>query len=177
MAGPAGVHQVSAPEWRDEELEEVIAATQENNADDYPQPSASASSPFPPPPSKASLASPNFYDYPYAFEEMEIAGFEPELGPSAPPFEEAQGYGVGEGDIPPIVPSAPPMLEDEDFCVELAPSAPPLAEVEGHEGDGSDEPQASAPSASDSGSTGGGPPSLNDSNYASEAPSLPRYRP
>lgn len=174
MAGPAGDHQVSAPEWRDEELEEAIAATQENGADNDAQASPPPSSPFPPPPSKANLASPNFYDYPYAFEE---AGFEPELGPSAPPFE-SQGYDAREHDIPPIVPSAPPMLEDEDFYAELAPSAPPSTEVDGHDGgDHPDGPQASAPSAPDNASTAGGPPSLNDSDYGSEAPSLPRYCP
>lgn len=110
----------------------------------------------------------------FAFEE---AGFEPELGPSAPPFE-SQGYDAREHDIPPIVPSAPPMLEDEDFYGELVPSAPPSTEVDGHDGgDHPDGPQASAPSAPDNASTAGGPPSLNDSDYGSEAPSLPRYCP
>ncbi|KAI0275263.1 hypothetical protein BC834DRAFT_851997 [Gloeopeniophorella convolvens] len=91
--------------------------------------------PLPAPPAKGKLR----YDYAHELA-LEIADVEPEMGPSAPPFEE-RAAGAG--------PSAPPLLEDglapsapalEDG---LGPSAPPLEEpeddgrspaLEGHEG-------------------------------------------
>ncbi|RXW19123.1 hypothetical protein EST38_g6730 [Candolleomyces aberdarensis] len=120
--------QVSAPEWRDDEMEDFIAREAcGGESDDFANQSTSTPSPFPPPPSKSSLLSPKFYDYPYAFEDMEIENLEPELGPSAPPFEETPSaplvdeHGLG------LVPSAPPMLDDDDFYVNDSPvpSAPP----------------------------------------------------
>lgn len=170
------VPQVSAPEWRDEEMEEFIA--QEGGAeaaDSSTPPTAASASPFPPPPSKGSLHAPNFYDYPYAFEEMEIVGMEPELGPSAPPFEETQSgsLGVEEGDMC-LVPSAPPMLDDDDLYVnDLSPSAPEMQSL-GEACDG--EEQAGQPSPTGAGHR---PDDNSDSasEYANEGPALPLYRP
>ncbi|TEB38624.1 hypothetical protein FA13DRAFT_1724547 [Coprinellus micaceus] len=174
MAGPAGNHQVSAPEWWDEELEDIIAATQEDESNGQAESSTTGSSPFPPPPSKASLAAPNFYDYPYAFEEMEIIGIEPELGPSAPPFEETPSSGFVV-DAPQLAPSAPPMLDEDDLYVEMSPSAPPMPDGDGQLEDGLNDPQASVSSGTTGGSSSDGPPLLED--YTNEGPSLPRYRP
>jgi hypothetical protein len=113
---------ISAPVWHDEELEGIIDDTQDLDLPNAPSPPrvqpTSVSSPplFPAPPSKDKMAAPNFYDYPYSFEE-DIGSLDPESEPSAPPFE---GHG----------PSAPP-LEDAG----MVPSAPPLP----------DEPSPSAP--------------------------------
>jgi hypothetical protein len=116
----------------------------QRESDDSPHQSTSTPSPFPPPPSKGSLLAPNFYDYPYTFEDMEIENLEPEFGPSAPPFEETPSAPlVDEHDLA-LVPSAPPMLEDDDFYVNESPvpSAPPHesspshSSMEGSDGDG-----------------------------------------
>jgi len=42
---------------------------------------------LPPPPTKGRMAAPTFYEYPPSFEE-DVLGLEPEMGPSAPPFDE-----------------------------------------------------------------------------------------
>jgi hypothetical protein len=116
----------------------------QRESDDSPHQSTSTPSPFPPPPSKGSLLAPNFYDYPYTFEDMEIENLEPEFGPSAPPFEETPSAPlVDEHDLA-LVPSAPPMLDDDDFYVNESPvpSAPPHesspshSSTEGSDGDG-----------------------------------------
>ena len=86
---------VSAPAWPEEEEEFAYS-------DSEPIPSSSF---LPAPPSKAKMAS-NFLDHHYLYDDVE-----PDLGPPAPPFEEAL-------DLPP--PSAPPALFDS----ELDASAP-----------------------------------------------------
>jgi hypothetical protein len=50
------------------------------------------------------MAAPDFYDYPYSFEE-DVGSLQPEAEPSAPPFEE----------------HSPPLKDDQ-----MVPSAPPL---------------------------------------------------
>lgn len=140
-------------------------------SDDSTYQSTSTPSPFPPPPSKGSLFAPNFYDYPYAFEDMEIENLEPELGPSAPPFEETPSAPlVDEHDLG-LVPSAPPMLDDDDFYVNDPPehSAPPHEPspshslTEGTDGDGSSAGQVgTGDSTTSSSSRNGGGPVLPD---------------
>lgn len=104
---------ISAPDWQDEdedeELERVI-----DNTRAHGRPLSAPLDPlstsfhlFPPPTAKDKMAAPNFYEYPYSFEEDE-GTLEPE--PSAPPFEQ---HG----------PSAPPLGD-----AEMVPSAPPLPE-------------------------------------------------
>ncbi|KAH9950931.1 hypothetical protein B0H21DRAFT_408912 [Amylocystis lapponica] len=58
---------------------------------------------FPPPPPRARMAAPTFYEYPVSFEE-DVIGLEPDVGPSAPPFE--------NDECP--APSAPPLEADYD---------------------------------------------------------------
>ncbi|CCL98091.1 uncharacterized protein FIBRA_00085 [Fibroporia radiculosa] len=86
---------------------------------------------LPPPPSKGSLAAPTFYEYLPSFEE-DVLSVEPEMGPSAPPFEAEERPAA----------SAPPL--DMDFIpdgINMQPSAPPLEDYEMSadptEGDGS----------------------------------------
>ncbi|KAF8899117.1 hypothetical protein BD779DRAFT_1487101 [Infundibulicybe gibba] len=64
------------------------------------------------------MASSDFYDYPYFFEEVSSFGPEPE--PSAPPFEEGDSNPL---DAPSLLPSAPP-LSDAFGDLGLLPSAP-----------------------------------------------------
>ncbi|KAF9451410.1 hypothetical protein P691DRAFT_796850 [Macrolepiota fuliginosa MF-IS2] len=109
-------HQVSVPVWEDEQMED-FGRTPESSA---PDTSGSTSlSPFPPPPSKGKMAEASFYAYRYSFEEFSDL-IEPELEPSAPPFE-APGAPV-TGDMV-MLPSAPPLVEDR-FLLEVYPSAP-----------------------------------------------------
>jgi hypothetical protein len=98
--GGSSVLVISAPDWHDEELERVID-------DSLPHGQPNTSSFFPAPPAKDRMPTPNFYEYPYSFEEDADSLA---LEPSAPPFEQH-------------TPSAPP-LED----AEIVPSAPPLPE-------------------------------------------------
>lgn len=112
---------ISAPDWHDEELERVMD-------DSLPHGQHSTSSfprLFPAPPAKDKMAAPNFYEYPYSFEEdADSLAFEPSAppfeqhAPSAPPLEDAE-----------IVPSAPPLPE------EPSPSAPDWVLEEDAEGD------------------------------------------
>ncbi|KAF9486485.1 hypothetical protein BDN70DRAFT_870040 [Pholiota conissans] len=108
--------QVSAPEWEDEDLESIAPHLVNPSST-----STSFSPMFPPPPSKERLAAAEFYDYSYAFEEMTIP--ELEAGPSAPPFEEGSAPHL---DL--LVPSAPPLFEDDEFApsddAQAQPSAP-----------------------------------------------------
>jgi hypothetical protein len=111
--GGSSTLQTSAPVWDDEQFEDIIDGLDDTeigpSRTSSPPPSlpSTSHSPFPPPPSKGKMAAPDFYDYPYSFEE-DVSTLEPEMGPSAPPFEEH-------------TPSAPPLEEPE-----MMPSAPPL---------------------------------------------------
>ena len=80
---------------------------------------------LPLPPAKGKLATPHYDDYPYSFEQdLDIAGVEPEPGPSAPPFEESPS---APPSVPDISPSAPPLDDDGEGTIEtLNASAPPL---------------------------------------------------
>jgi len=140
---------VSAPEWHEEEeIEELIAQTAEIAAgagvggaaidrEGRPEegPCAAAASPFPPPPSKANLLAPNFYDYPYSFEEMEMPGMDAlELGPSAPPFEERPSAPIEDGEDLQLLASAPPLMDDDDFeGFYVQEASAPSALLEGQE--------------------------------------------
>jgi hypothetical protein len=111
--GESSTLQTSAPVWDDEQLEDIIDGLDDTEIGpshtSSPPPSlpSASHSLFPPPPSKGKMVAPDFYDYPYSFEE-DVSTLEPEMGPSAPPFEEH-------------TPSAPPCEE-----LEMKPSAPPL---------------------------------------------------
>lgn len=167
-APPAAAHEtrsepeVSVPEWHDEQIEDFNALQRDHQTLSEESPNGSIpSSPFPAPPSKGNLLSPDFYDYPYSFEEM--TGDGPVYGPSAPPFEETPSAPLVDEETMEVVPSAPPLIDDDDFYApEQIPSAPPQEDaipttVEG----------ASAPSQED-----GGP-----SPPASSGGILPVYRP
>ncbi|KAG2022827.1 hypothetical protein CC2G_000547 [Coprinopsis cinerea AmutBmut pab1-1] len=168
--------QVSVPEWRDEELEDFVSDDQDSRAVTSP------TSPFPPPPPKAQLMEPNFYDYPYSFEEM--TSMEPEYGPSAPPFEATSSAPMVDENM--LLPSAPPLIDDDDFYVsDSIPSAPPAEDMPAlsivGEGQEDEQPSPQASTSRDSES------SSNDSSatesilqVSAEDPSrgvLPVYRP
>lgn len=170
--------QVSAPEWRDEEMEEYLAQEGASDVVESSEGEAvrpTSSSAFPPPSEKVSLRAPNFYDYPYAFEEMDIAGMEPELGPSAPPFEERNSDAGPDGGAQSssLVPSAPPMPEGDDMYTDLSPSAPtfPNPGADGEESSEARELSPSRPARESEESEAA-------SQYTIElGPALPLYRP
>ncbi|THH20510.1 hypothetical protein EW146_g864 [Bondarzewia mesenterica] len=82
---------------------------------------------LPPLPTKGKMAAPRYDDYPYTFEQdLDIAGVEPEPGPSAPPFEESPS---APAFVISIGPSAPPLdVDDVDPPGALFGAAPPLWE-------------------------------------------------
>ena len=105
--------EVSAPIWYDEHIETDLITS----IDQAPEASTCAAAlSFPPPPFKGKMALPDFHKYPLTFEEMVESEQDP--GPSAPPFEE--GSSIDLQDDPPLMPSAPPLLDEENFH----PSAP-----------------------------------------------------
>jgi len=65
------------------------------------------SSPFPPPPSKGKMAESSFYAYRSSFEEFSEL-IDPELEPSAPPFEAPSAPGLDMT----MLPSAPPLADN-----------------------------------------------------------------
>jgi len=131
-------HQVSAPAWYDERLEDF------DYSENPGPPSSSPAAPdpsyhplFPPLPTASSSEKGKmreYYDYEYSFGsslDHDILTAEPEPGPSAPPFE---SVGVN----PELCPSAPPMDLPGDDQLEyiddegLVPSAPPAEELSDH---------------------------------------------
>ncbi|KAG6849975.1 hypothetical protein H0H93_002977 [Arthromyces matolae] len=112
----------SVPIWQDEEYEDFGEGShhQASASRDVHRPGPPSSAHlFPPPPSKGITATSSFYDYAYAFEDILV---EPELGPSAPPFEEIPRDGF---DLDGLAPSAPPLSEAEVACyADTYPSAP-----------------------------------------------------
>lgn len=106
-----GTTQVSAPAWHDEDLES-------NRPNGISTDASTCSLPpmFPPPPSKAAA---EFYNYPFAFDEVDLAILDSE--PSAPPFEEESSLTLEVN----LVPSAPPLLDHSDrFIPNSEASAP-----------------------------------------------------
>ena len=106
-------HQVSVPLWEDEQLDGFHRMSESSEVD------TSCSSPFPPPPSKGKMAESSFYAYRSSFEEFSGL-IDPELEPSAPPFEALSAPGL---DAMTMLPSAPP-LADNGFPLEECFSAP-----------------------------------------------------
>lgn len=105
-------HQVSVPLWEDEQLDGFHRMPESSESD------TSCSSPFPPPPSKGKMAESSFYTYRSSFEEFSGL-IDPELEPSAPPFEALGAPGL---DAMTMLPSAPP-LADNGFPLEECSSA------------------------------------------------------
>ncbi|KIM47545.1 hypothetical protein M413DRAFT_22191 [Hebeloma cylindrosporum] len=111
-AGSSDSAQVSAPAWHDEDME----SNQPNDLSAEAS-SCSLSPMFPPPPSKERLAAAEFYDYPFAFDEMDPPILDSE--PSAPPFEAVSSLTLE------LVPSAPSLLYHSDhFIPDSEASAP-----------------------------------------------------
>ncbi|KAG6842437.1 hypothetical protein C0991_007567 [Blastosporella zonata] len=117
-------YPISAPLWQDlpDFGDEPHQAT---NCDlPPPLPSAGPASPahlFPSPPSKGKMAAPDFYNYPYTFDDTVV---EPDPGPSAPPFEEESQHASNGTEL---TPSAPSLSETEPAYYNdayLYPSAP-----------------------------------------------------
>jgi len=140
---------VSAPPAGDvDSLEHPLALVpgiddiEESVPDFLPPPSPSNSVPsyshssfsmLPPLPSKGKLAAPTYDDYPCTFgRDTDIVGLDPEIGPSAPPFEYPHSAPPFEdsASAPPfdsLAPSAPPSGDDTEV---MGPSAPPAWESE-----------------------------------------------
>lgn len=113
----ANYHQESsAPVWEDEDVVDSDASSSLGD------PSGSSSSQVFPPPSvpvssKGKMAA-EYYDYSYSLFDDDIESLEPELGPSAPPFEAVPPL---PSDDSAVVPSAPVL---DDFAGDRTPSAP-----------------------------------------------------
>lgn len=105
MNNPGSSHPVSAPLWEDERLEDFVQVSKSEHL----EVSCSTShSPFPPPPPSKGKMAEAFYDHPYAFEEFSNS-LEPEMEPSAPPFEDPCACLTAEL----MLPSAPPLPEED----------------------------------------------------------------
>lgn len=116
-------HQVSVPLWEDEQLDDFQRVTESS------EPDTSDSSPFPPPPFKGKTAESSFYAYRSSFEEFSEL-INPELEPSAPPFEAPSAPGL---DGMAMLPSAPP-LADDGFPLEESSNAPEFEVAAGNDG-------------------------------------------
>ena len=108
---------VSAPAWHDE-LEEIPPDLITSN-DHPPDLACSPSSFFPAPPSKECMAAADLYEYSFSLEDM--AALDPELEPSAPPFQLGSAPPLDDHQI--IIPSAPPLTDDAEL-VDVHPNAP-----------------------------------------------------
>ncbi|KAG5717570.1 hypothetical protein E4T56_gene4450 [Termitomyces sp. T112] len=175
----------SVPVWQDEEFGDFGEGShQHESAHRSFSPSGSLSNPsspanfFPTPPCKGKMAAPAFYDYPYTFDDMLV---EPELGPSAPPFEEEPTH---LSEMAELAPSAPPLTESEGaYYTDTYPSAPchdwqdasdrQLSTMDGQS-------QSTIPSHDDV--TSGSRSLVDDSDLSVQGPvasdgTLPRYHP
>ncbi|KAF9024117.1 hypothetical protein BDZ89DRAFT_1069367 [Hymenopellis radicata] len=113
----------SAPVWEDEEIDDFELDSSGGDPSGSSPPTRTA---FPPPPvpvsSKGKMAAEYFdYDYSYSAFDEDIQALEPELGPSAPPFEAV----ASAPPLPDDVPSAPNIDVDLGECVASAPHPPP----------------------------------------------------
>ncbi|KAJ3569729.1 hypothetical protein NP233_g4853 [Leucocoprinus birnbaumii] len=133
---------IVVPLWEDERIDDF----RQTSASSDPDTSGSSSElPFPPPPSKGKMAEPSFYTYRSSFEQFSDS-IDPELEPSAPPFE-APSAPVLDGMA--MLPSAPPLAED-GFPLEGFPDFEATAEGDGTQetatvdSDGSSEHQTPA---------------------------------
>lgn len=122
-------HSPRAPELEDDDEipADVLALSSAPSSDPIP-PYPSLHPDLPPPPSMGKMAASRYEQYAFSLEQAaDVVGVEPEIGPSAPPFEEAQSQ-AGTTTTLVVVPSAPPV--DEEGSYEdgelLEPSAPPL---------------------------------------------------
>jgi hypothetical protein len=114
-------HQVSAPVWEDEDLEDFARIPEASGTDAS---DSTSQLPYPPPPTKGKMAESSFYAYRGSFEEF-TDSIDPETGPSAPPFDfEALGRSA-LGDIV-MLPSAPPLVE-ENYPLEASCTVSPDA--------------------------------------------------
>jgi len=108
---------VSAPAWHDE-LEELPPELV--TPDDHPPDiTCVPSSLFPPPPSKERMATADFYEYSFSFEDMASLGPGPE--PSAPPFQLDSALLLDDHQV---LPSAPPLIDDPELVTDVHPTAP-----------------------------------------------------
>lgn len=119
-------HSPRAPELEDDDEipADVLAISSAPSSDPIP-PYPSLHPDLPPPPSMGKMAASRYEQYAFSLEQAaDVVGVEPEIGPSAPPFEEAQSQ---PGTTLVVVPSAPPVDEEGSYeDGELEPSAPPL---------------------------------------------------
>lgn len=118
----------SAPVWEDEEIDGFELDSYGGGPSGSSPPTVTA---FPPPPiplsSKGKMAAEYFdYDYSYSTFDEDIQGLEPELGPSAPPFEAV----ASAPPLPDDMPSAPTIDDDSSECTASAPPPPPRDEIQ-----------------------------------------------
>lgn len=121
--GTAGVH-VSAPAWDDEDINDLgpdfmLTADQPSDLSD-----CSPAPIFPPPPSKELLAAAERYTYPFSLDDMDT--MEVEAEPSAPPFQEDTPSHLSDSLM---LPSAPPLLDTDEFPQGFLPGAPDLDSI------------------------------------------------
>ncbi|TRM66121.1 hypothetical protein BD626DRAFT_486789 [Schizophyllum amplum] len=112
-----------APAWVDESLEDVIEASGGRGSPDSYRAAAGSSTAFPDPPTKGQMAalldSQAAYADSQAYDYNMFHDAEPELGPSAPPFDYGHAFGSAPSappvlrSAPPAMPSAPPLFEDD----------------------------------------------------------------
>ena len=130
--GISDTTQVSAPAWHDEDME--------SHQHDISTDASTCSLPPmfpPPPPSKERLAAGDFYNYPFAFDEMDSAILDSE--PSAPPFEEDSSLTLEIN----LVPSAPSLSDHSDHFIPDSEAAGPEWDPGVHEHSGLDHDQIS----------------------------------
>ncbi|KAF9469765.1 hypothetical protein BDZ94DRAFT_1316892 [Collybia nuda] len=117
--GEPSIPEVSAPAWEDEELDDFrqpgssLVRRHSSSLND-PARTSSPTLPFPPPPSKGKMSGPNFYDYPYTFDDITM---DPEIGPAAPPFE--AGPSAPPTNSIDLMPSAPPLMDEDTYYSEV----------------------------------------------------------
>ncbi|KAF5366941.1 hypothetical protein D9757_010835 [Collybiopsis confluens] len=131
--------QYAAPVWRDEELADFAHLYQSDPSeasassdDDRGRPNTGVTM-FPPPPvhfpfNEKGKETVSYFGYthhsdrPYPYEfEQGILDVEPEVGPSAPPFETAADLSAASPSAPPLEaePASAPPFSTDDFCFDI----------------------------------------------------------